>query len=211
MRRERSGAGAVVGCAAGDAPAQGPFAAGMGAGRGCGCDALAAPAADAPMSCSQPPTCPDGSITRTRSVPPCSRPLELDTEDRARVFPRTRVARPQGRIQSQPPAGPVHAGALLGHLEHGAELIEHPSGQIRLGGERGQRQRGRSTSPPWHAGAVLLSCTTRTFFRSAACDAVKIRCRSRRTSSSMARQPMASQSKASSSGPFTPPPTVGAV
>ena len=65
MRRARSGASAVVGCAAGDARAHGPFAAGMDAGRGCGCDALAAPAAAAPMSWSRPPTCPDGSITRT--------------------------------------------------------------------------------------------------------------------------------------------------
>ena len=41
--------------------------------------------AAAPMSCSRPPTCPDGSITRTRSVPPCSRP------HRARVIAGSRL------------------------------------------------------------------------------------------------------------------------
>jgi hypothetical protein len=42
--------------------------------------------------------------------------------------------------------------------------------------------------------------------RCPACDALKIRCRSRRTSSSTVRQSMASQSRRSSSGPFTPGP-----
>jgi hypothetical protein len=46
-------------------------------------------------------------------------------------------------------------------------------------------------------------CRLRTFFRSPALLAVKIRCRSRRTSSSTCRQSTASQSRTSSSGPFT--------
>src|SRR6266542_5408589 len=46
-------------------------------------------------------------------------------------------------------------------------------------------------------------CRLRTFFRSPAWVAVKIRCRSRRTSSSTRRQSTASQSKTSPSGPFT--------
>ena len=46
-------------------------------------------------------------------------------------------------------------------------------------------------------------CRLRTFFRSPACDAAKIRCRSRRTSSSTCRQSTASQSRGSPSGPFT--------
>jgi hypothetical protein len=46
-------------------------------------------------------------------------------------------------------------------------------------------------------------CKLRTFFRSPACDALKILCRSLRTSSSARRQSTASQSK--SSGPFTTP------
>ena len=46
-------------------------------------------------------------------------------------------------------------------------------------------------------------CRLRTFFRSPSCVAVKIRCRSRRTSSSTARQSTASQSRTSPSGPFT--------
>jgi hypothetical protein len=48
-------------------------------------------------------------------------------------------------------------------------------------------------------------CRLRTFFRSPAFDAVKIRCRSLRTSSSTRRQSMACQSKGASSGPFTTP------
>ena len=46
-------------------------------------------------------------------------------------------------------------------------------------------------------------CRSRTFFRSPSCVAVKIRCRSRRTSSSTRRQSTASQSSTSPSGPFT--------
>ena len=46
-------------------------------------------------------------------------------------------------------------------------------------------------------------CRLRTFFRSPALLAVKIRCRSRRTSSSTRRQSTASQSRTSPSGPFT--------
>jgi hypothetical protein len=46
-------------------------------------------------------------------------------------------------------------------------------------------------------------CKLRTRFRSPTCDAVKIRCRKRRTSSSTARQSTACQSRGSSSGPFT--------
>ena len=46
-------------------------------------------------------------------------------------------------------------------------------------------------------------CKLRTFFRSPAFDAVKIRCRNRRTSSSTRRQSTACQSKGASSGPFT--------
>src|SRR6266487_3254380 len=46
-------------------------------------------------------------------------------------------------------------------------------------------------------------CRLRTFFRSPAWVAVKIRCRSRRTSSSTRRHSTASQSKTSPSGPFT--------
>ena len=46
-------------------------------------------------------------------------------------------------------------------------------------------------------------CRLRTLGRSPACDAVKIRWRSRRTFSSQARQSMAPQSRVSSSGPFT--------
>ena len=46
-------------------------------------------------------------------------------------------------------------------------------------------------------------CRLRTFFRFPAFDAVKIRCRNRRTSSSTRRQSTACQSKGASSGPFT--------
>src|SRR6516225_2276751 len=46
-------------------------------------------------------------------------------------------------------------------------------------------------------------CRLRTLFRSAALLAVKIRCRSRRTSPSTCRQSTAPQSRTSSSGPFT--------
>jgi hypothetical protein len=46
-------------------------------------------------------------------------------------------------------------------------------------------------------------CKLRTRLRSPACDAVKIRCRKRRTSSSTLRQSTAYQSGKSSSGPFT--------
>src|SRR5258708_817835 len=46
-------------------------------------------------------------------------------------------------------------------------------------------------------------CRLRTFFRSPACDAAKIRCRRRRTSSSTCRQSTAFQSRRSPSGPFT--------
>jgi hypothetical protein len=46
-------------------------------------------------------------------------------------------------------------------------------------------------------------CRLRTFFRSPARDAAKIRCLSRRTSCSTWRQPTASQSSRASSGPFT--------
>ena len=46
-------------------------------------------------------------------------------------------------------------------------------------------------------------CRLRTFFRSPACDAAKIRCRSRRTFSSAWPQSTWSQSGKSSSGPFT--------
>jgi hypothetical protein len=46
-------------------------------------------------------------------------------------------------------------------------------------------------------------CKLRTFLRSPAFDAVKIRCRSRLTLSSAWRQSIDSQSTASSSGPFT--------
>src|SRR6266567_2814232 len=49
----------------------------------------------------------------------------------------------------------------------------------------------------------------RTLASSPARDAVKIRCRSRRTSSSTARQSIASQSRRSPSDPFTPPPAAG--
>ena len=50
---------------------------------------------------------------------------------------------------------------------------------------------------------TISFCRLRTFFRSPACVAVKIRCRSRRTSSSTRRQSTASQSMTSPSGPFT--------
>ena len=46
-------------------------------------------------------------------------------------------------------------------------------------------------------------CRLRTRFRSPSCDALKIRCRSRRTSSSTGRHQIASQSRSSSRGPFT--------
>jgi hypothetical protein len=46
-------------------------------------------------------------------------------------------------------------------------------------------------------------CRLRTRFRSPACDAAKIRCRSRRTSSSAWSQSISNQVGASSSGPFT--------
>jgi hypothetical protein len=46
-------------------------------------------------------------------------------------------------------------------------------------------------------------CRLRTFFRSPACDATKIRCRRRRTSSPACRQSTAPQSRNSPSGPFT--------
>ncbi|NHI05736.1 hypothetical protein STPH2_1099 [Streptomyces sp. KO7888] len=49
----------------------------------------------------------------------------------------------------------------------------------------------------------------RTFFRSPACDAVKILCRRRRTSSSTRRQSIDAQSKSSPSGPFTGADTAG--
>ena len=45
-------------------------------------------------------------------------------------------------------------------------------------------------------------CRLRTLLRSPACDAVKIRCRRRRTSSSAWRQSTASQAETASSGPF---------
>ena len=45
-------------------------------------------------------------------------------------------------------------------------------------------------------------CKLRTFFRSPACDAVKMRCRRRRTSSSTFGQSIDGQSRASPSGPF---------
>jgi len=48
-------------------------------------------------------------------------------------------------------------------------------------------------------------CRLRTRFRSPSCDALKIRRRSRRTSSSTGRHKIASQSKSSSRGPFTSP------
>ena len=48
-------------------------------------------------------------------------------------------------------------------------------------------------------------CRLRTLCRSPAFDAVKIRCRSRRTSSSTRRQSTWRQSKGASSGPFTTP------
>src|ERR1035437_7713975 len=48
-------------------------------------------------------------------------------------------------------------------------------------------------------------CKLRTRLKSPTRDAVKIRCRKRRTSSSAARQLMACQSRGSSSGPFTTP------
>ena len=50
-------------------------------------------------------------------------------------------------------------------------------------------------------------CRLRTFCRSPVLDAVKIRCRNRRTSSSTRRQSTACQSKNASSGPFTAPTT----
>jgi len=46
-------------------------------------------------------------------------------------------------------------------------------------------------------------CRLRTLFRSPSCDALKIRRRSRRTSSSTGRHKIASQSRSSSRGPFT--------
>jgi hypothetical protein len=54
-------------------------------------------------------------------------------------------------------------------------------------------------------------CRLRTLFRSPAFDAVKIRCRSRRTSSSARRQSTWRQSKGASSGPFTTPTVAVAV
>jgi hypothetical protein len=45
-------------------------------------------------------------------------------------------------------------------------------------------------------------CKLRTFFRSPACDAAKMRCRRRRTSSSTCRQSTAFQSRIPPSGPF---------
>lgn len=54
-------------------------------------------------------------------------------------------------------------------------------------------------------------CKLRTFFRSPAFDAVKMRCLSRRTSSSTCRQSIDGQSRGSSSGPFTTPTAVTAV
>src|SRR6266508_2440956 len=48
-------------------------------------------------------------------------------------------------------------------------------------------------------------CRLRTLFRSPACDAAKILCLSRRTSSSTARQSIAAQSVTASSGPFATP------
>src|SRR6266511_499230 len=53
-------------------------------------------------------------------------------------------------------------------------------------------------------------CKLRTRLRSPACDAVKIRCLSRRTSSSTDRQSIDSQSQGPSSGPFIVPTTGGA-
>ena len=50
---------------------------------------------------------------------------------------------------------------------------------------------------------IINFCNWRTLARSPAFDAVKIRCRNRRTSSSTRRQSVACQSKAASSGPFT--------
>ena len=54
-------------------------------------------------------------------------------------------------------------------------------------------------------------CRLRTFFGSPACDAVKILCRRRRTSSSTRRQSIDDQSRTSPPGPFTmPAPAAGA-
>ncbi len=52
---------------------------------------------------------------------------------------------------------------------------------------------------------IINFCRLRTLFRSPAFDAVKIRCRSRRTSSSIRRQSTWRQSKGASSGPLTMP------
>ena len=58
----------------------------------------------------------------------------------------------------------------------------------------------RDTRASWR---TINFCRLRTFFRSPACDAAKIRCRSRRTSFSAVRQATAPQSKPRPSGPFT--------
>jgi hypothetical protein len=61
----------------------------------------------------------------------------------------------------------------------------------------------RTLSSVFARGRNINFCRLRTFFRSPAFDAVKIRCRNRRTSSSTRRQSTACQSKGASSGPFT--------
>ncbi len=61
----------------------------------------------------------------------------------------------------------------------------------------------RTLSSVFERDRSISFCKLRTFFRSPACDAVKILCRRRRTSSSARRQSTDAQSRSSPSGPFT--------
>ena len=105
----------------------------------------------------------------------------------------------------------IHPLDRTGLPRSGAVL--HPVGKVSLA-RRGEHHR------PVHARRTLSSvlarewsinfCKLRTRLRSPSCDAVKIRCRRRRTSPSTARQSIACQPRGSSSGPFTTPTTPGA-
>lgn len=94
-------------------------------------------------------------------------------------------------------------------LEPGGHLDLLPAAQHDPAVDPGRLAASVDLRHPSHAqqsvrpGQSISFCRLRTFFRSPALLAVKIRCRSRRTSPSTCRQSTASQSRTSSSGPFT--------
>jgi hypothetical protein len=111
---------------------------------------------------------------------------------------------------------------LAGDMASGAWLISAvtlPRGSSRLGSGHGgspcacSSRRMASISALAGSGVPAVGtyrlrsisfCRDRTLAQSPACAALKILCRSRRTSSSRDRQPMESQSWTAPSGPFTP-------